>query len=101
MGFLDFLRSWRRRVSPTAPTATVPEPTHGNVGSGAPSPFDVWTIELLNGHALVVITDDGLFERVGPRVWHGFSVGRTIGADPLEVCEWLEERAGEFWRAEL
>lgn len=99
MGVLGFLRSWRRRVSPSAPAATAPESTVPVGGSGAP--FDVWTIELLNGHALVVITDDGLFERVGPRVWHGFSVGRTIGADPLEVCEWLEERAGEFWRAEL
>jgi len=95
VGLLDWFRSWlSRRVSPVRATTAAPVPV---VGAGTGAPFDHWSILLLGGHALIVVTDDGVYERIGKRVWVGHSVGYHAVSHQLEVCEWLEAQAHQFW----
>jgi len=95
VGLLDWFRSWLpRRVSPMRAAAAAPASV---VGADAGAPFDHWSILLLGGHALIVVTGDGVYERIGKRVWVGHSVGYFAVSHQLEVCEWLEEQAHQFW----
>jgi len=38
-----------------------------------------------------------VYERIGKRVWVGHSVGYHAVSHQLEVCEWLEAQAHQFW----
>lgn len=101
------MRAWHRiksrlRGIPLTPAADAPESDTCPTGSGAP--FDLWTNALLWDKVMLVITEEGVFERASTGRWllhrvHGPCI--SFGRELSDLTLFLEQETFHTYKQRI